>query len=193
MKGELVKLLSDKGLYDDFTVGQLNGEKFHIISNTDTIKNIETLAKDAGIEFVDIDEIMGAWGFDDEWCKCSGCMNVFNFYPSFYGETSNYVLFENDGYYCIDCAKEFKDSYLDGIINDPTRAVQKNVIDEQEIATLGFVKISEGHEQGYHEGQNADPQQLFNEASKQYSDVIFMVDNVGQFDVSFSVWGRNQE
>jgi hypothetical protein len=186
------RILNDKGFIEKLTRCRVSGHDFWIVDGWETLNGIKDAVKDEGLSYSDMDAILGQWGFDDEWCRCSGCMNAFNIYPSFYGQDLQYVVM-NEGYYCLECAKEFKDSYLEEIINEPTKAVQKNVISEQDLIGMGFEKKGEGYEQGHHEGQNADPQDIYSEVSREYGDIVFVVDNVGQFDVTFSVWCRSKK
>lgn len=65
-------------------------------------------------------------------------------------------------------------------------------ITQDEIESEGFVKFNKEQpfENGWHTGQDDDPKKITQKLLEDYSEVLFQIDRVGQFDVQFDVWVR---
>ena len=65
-------------------------------------------------------------------------------------------------------------------------------ITQVDIEAEGFVKFNKEHsyENGWHPGQTDDPKKIAQALLEDYSEVLFQINRVGQFDVQFDVWVR---
>ena len=76
------------------------------------------------------------------------------------------------------------------LLNDPSHC---NVFDI-DLASLGFTRIDQEFETGWHPGQTDEPQKVFERLQEEMPDHDFIFDlrSKGQFDISWSVWSRAQ-
>jgi hypothetical protein len=79
--------------------------------------------------------------------------------------------------------------YADEIINNSDFACLWSEVD---FSSLGFTKTDEHFENGWHDGQTDEPSKILEALQARGYDVIFSIDGVGQFDVSFSTWIREE-
>jgi hypothetical protein len=71
---------------------------------------------------------------------------------------------------------------------------KNNTIDNIDPEDYGYVKQSDRYENGWHPGQNDDPKAIAKALrEKGYRRFLFQVDNVGQFDLRFSVYIHQEE
>jgi hypothetical protein len=85
------------------------------------------------------------------------------------------------------------DDYIAHLVDHPERVDQF----ELDWTQHGFERlVADGaYESGLHPGQNDDPKKLmahWREVRPGY-EFLFTLDDVGQFDISFSIWGRKKE
>jgi hypothetical protein len=137
---------------------------------------------------IDVGTLLERHGYvlewEDEWCVCGNCNNAVRTSPDSYCWTRYYL--ETDGdIYCADCVKDDQDLVLQTFVGRSDRALTF----ECPLEEWGFVKLPLEFERGLYGGQSADPTKIGNALNRKgFSDWIFTVDDVGQFDSRFSVW-----
>ena len=64
-----------------------------------------------------------------------------------------------------------------------------------DLARLGFDMVDTGYENGWYEGQNANPEYIMQNAKRENPDqvYVFTLDKTGQFDMGFSIWAYTPE
>lgn len=131
----------------------------------------------------------------DEWAECSECYRAIRTEADSYSWQPSY-LFTEDGYVCHDCAKKDINAYLQDYINDSDKAV--TWLDSSELSTAGWTQWEESdphtYESGWYPGQTDNPADILASIQQETdSDVVFLIDSVGQFDMRFSAYTRDQE
>jgi hypothetical protein len=154
------------------------------------------LVLDTEDEFPDIDflEKLGIqWGFDDEYEECGECNHVIRTSPTNYGWRPDFWRSPSDGIICGACVRKDPEEYLDWLVNDPTRI--NVLIPAKELEDWGFRHLPEHYESGWHAGQDANPQQIFETLRQEHptAEIIFHWEDAGQFDLHFSVYIRDGE
>ena len=128
--------------------------------------------------------------FTDEYISCDDCGMIIRTTPAYYGDLPDYYIDDN-GASCGDCVRKHPEYYLDYLDNNPRSG--NTILDESVLTDNGYAKInSDSYESGFHPGQNDDPKKIFADLKTKYSHIIFNLDGAGQFDVSFSVWAKNE-
>lgn len=101
---------------------------------------------------------------------------------------------EDYGFCCADCIAEDPESILPEYINNPSNALTFDI----DLATLGFVQWElndpQIYEHGWYPGQTDDPKVILVEIESESDgpvEVVFCINNTGQFDIRFSAWVRN--
>jgi hypothetical protein len=137
-------------------------------------------------EFAEILEKIGVgieWG--DEWTTCDYCHKAVRTSPDSYGWTQSYAIFNECELVCHECIKDDPSGYIEEMIGDTGRAMTIDI----DLAEHGFVLLESDFENGFHPGQDADPKVIGKSLEQLGVDrFIFVIDDVGQFDISFSVW-----
>lgn len=125
----------------------------------------------------------------DEWTTCCDCGKAIRTSANSYCWTPYFVWANECEIVCLDCADE---SVLDQYINEPRKCVPPYL--KKLLVRAGFEQINrDEYENGFHPGQNDDPQKIFVEESKHCDELIFVQDEQSQFYIRFSVWGRSAE
>lgn len=141
-------------------------------------------------------ELLGAdvvW--HDEWVRCCECELAMRCQPDSYSWTM-YGAFVMSDYVCADCMVEDLDSYLEDYVNDSDRAV--TWCDGNVMADNGWTKWEprnpHTYETGWHPGQNDKPKPILAEIHREDSNtqVVFLIDTVGQFDMRWSAWTKKE-
>lgn len=141
-----------------------------------------------------LDEVGAECEWYDEWVRCEDCFRAFRGQPDSYSWQMYGAFVENAaGYICAECLIENFEDYVQDYVDNPDTAI--TWADESTLIENGWEKWN-GHqyENGWHPGQNDDPRKIY-EAIKSENDdlqIIFLIDNVGQFDIRFSAWIREQ-
>jgi hypothetical protein len=160
-----------------------NLDFFLIVDNWDTVKYLED---SFDMELDDLTNLIfgvsANWGFNDEWTTCSECDFIIHSSEGFRG----------DGWLrCEGCFKEDIEDLIEEYINNPKKAVSKNVVDELE--NIGFMKI-QSYENSWHaNGGKARPDTVFKLLSKDYHEIVFVLDREAQFETRFSAYARQKE
>ena len=126
----------------------------------------------------DIEEILGDWGFSDEYDMCSDCGNVIRTSPDSYSWTPEYWQSDN-GIFCGDCIEP--QNYIENIKNKLEGCYLVDPID------YGWVRIREDYESGLYEGANDNPEKILELLKGAGIDVLFKV-YPSQFSQVFEVY-----
>lgn len=133
-----------------------------------------------------VDSLLERMGYEiewsDEWTTCSNCGKALRISPDGYGWQPSYFLMYECEMYCKDCADI--PAYLESKENNPREALNDHI----NPADYGYVQIEDGFENGWHPGQTDDPKKIYEQYKDKYSRLLFCVDSVGQFNISFSIW-----
>lgn len=130
----------------------------------------------------------------DEWTTCADCYRALRTTGDSYGWTL-FGAFSEDGYVCSDCTMRDVDSYVADYVNDPDRAI--TWCKSADLIAIGFAQWApddpQTFESGWHPGQTDDPRDILASilATDEDAEVVFLIDNVGQFDVRFSAYVRS--
>lgn len=139
----------------------------------------------------DILERMGySLEWEDEWTTCGECGKAVRTSADSYGWQPSYVYYPSDcDITCIECLNGDAENYLETLENHPRRAL--NVQFSIDPAQCGYTLVRDGFENGFHPHQNDDPKAIYKDLREQgYDRVLFEIDGVGQFDISFRVWAK---
>ena len=142
-----------------------------------------------------IDDILERAGYaiewSDEWLIAHETGKAYRHSPNSYSWKPYFVMTDygdvigGDEIESGDQLEWYVNEYL---LNEPRRC---NVFDI-DLAALGFVPESGDYETGFHPGQTDDPRKVFAQIRKERpnSDVVFSLDDKGQFDTRWSAWTR---
>lgn len=124
--------------------------------------------------------------WEDEWGFCGECGRYVRTSPDSYGWTRSYYINSGD-LICHECAKESPDEYIEWLTNHPKHA--NTILDHKELNELGWELFIRNLENGLHEGQAASPAKVAQYLrSNNVDEFLFSIEDVGQFDTTFSVW-----
>lgn len=124
--------------------------------------------------------------WSDEWTTCDDCGKAVRTSPNCWDWLPSHHSDDN-GTVCHECIKQSPSDYVDSMVNRPKRAVTLDI----NLVAEGFELLESGFESGFHNGQDADPKTIYSRLSLVWEDILFKIDGKGQFDITFSVWGRN--
>lgn len=158
-----------------------NQETNKYVTIDDTMPRIANLLEKCGHEL--------EWG--DEWEVCNNCEGIFRTSPNGYGWKPNYHEWSDDEATCAECIKEhFVSDYLDELEGNWKSCMTFDV----DLNEYSYIKIDINFESGFHPGQNDSPENIAKTLSKNNIErFLFTLDDVGQFDTSFSVWIHSDE
>lgn len=141
-----------------------------------------------------IDDTLERAGFsiewEDEWTTCEDCGRAVRTSPDCYGWQPSYALIDDCQIVCADCLAKDPIEYLESLENHPTRALNMPAIDPAE---YGYTIVEQGFENGFHPGQNDNPKEIYKRLHEKFPRLLFRVDDVGQFDIGFSIWTKQDE
>jgi hypothetical protein len=127
--------------------------------------------------------------WSDEWTTCSNCNKALRTSPDSYDWQPAYTQ-DDSGIYCFECTDW--QQYLESLEDNPHTACFARC----NPAEYGYVRLSEPgeYENGYHSGQNDNPQQILTDLHKQGKrHIIFRIPEKSQFYISFEVGQRTPE
>jgi hypothetical protein len=140
------------------------------------------------------DYAVEAAGYVLDWpdavSSCDDCARAIH-----YGDTPSYAFVGDCTILCADCLKDNSaEDYLEGLENDPSRAVNVRGFDDALLAEHGYHKVASDYENGFHLGQTDEPKEILAKllAVNPTGRYIFKIDDAGQFDVRFAVWQAYQ-
>lgn len=121
--------------------------------------------------------------WNDEWTACEDCYNIFRISGDSYS-WQQYGTTQEGMCVCGDCLKDDPTDYLESLEDDPRAALTLD-IDPTE---YGYILIEDNFENGFHPGQTDDPAKILAELQeKNIERILFVVDEVSQFYIVFSV------
>lgn len=157
--------------------------------NPETQKSevVDTSPKDFG----EVLEKMGVeLEWSDEWDTCCDCYKAVRTSPDSYGWMRSYAIIDDCECVCHECIKKDPSGYIDELVGEEAKAMTIDI----DLSEHGFVQLESGFENGFHSGQDADPKVIAKSLRKLGIDrFIFVLDDVGQFDISFSLWVDKDE
>jgi hypothetical protein len=153
----------------------------------DTIKKLEKVLEAYGVEM--------EW--NDEWAPCDCCEKLVRISPSGYDWSPSYWLTEGE-LICIECLKENREGvtegYVEWLTSDSTRAMTGSLKDAVNLADYGYVELQGKFQNGMHYGMDADPKKIGKKLEEMGVErFIFVIDEVSQFYMNFSVWVHEEE
>lgn len=132
--------------------------------------------------------------WSDEWIQCDDCGKAFRSSPNSYRWEMYGYISEDGDVICGDCID--MPSYLESIENRPRKALTCALLYKHKpIEQYGYELVKDGFENGFYEGQNANPEEIlaaalvFNPQGR----YVFVIDGQGQFDIDFSLYRRLAE
>jgi hypothetical protein len=138
--------------------------------------------------------ILEAMGYNLEWSdqtsRCDHCNGCITDGPDYYGDSAHYAFLVECNVLCEHCIRaNFAEEYLEGLENNPRIGMFINGIDPAE---YGYEELESNFQNGFHPGQTDDPKKIFARLKGKYSRLLFVIDELGQFDVHFSVWFKRE-
>ncbi len=137
-------------------------------------------------------ELMGySCEWEDEWASCGNCYKAVRTSPNSYGWSQYWTLFNDCELICGDCIKESPEEYLEKLENNPKHCDTIGL----DLENLGYTLMEDDFENGFHQGMNANPQEILGKYQEKYPDgkFIFVLDEPSQFYIKFSIWKKNTE
>lgn len=151
--------------------------KFETIDNTPA--RLGELFEKMGIEL--------EWA--DEWVECDECSKLIRSSPNSYGWQFNGWIGECH-IMCADCVLKDPEDYLNELEGDSSKAITMDLDPEKH----GYTLLEDKFENGWYGGQSANPTVIAKSLEQlgiyRY---LFKVDDVGQFDMQFSVYVHDSE
>lgn len=140
--------------------------------------------------YFELDKI--EWGHNDEYtlCGCGNCQTAVRTSANGWGWQPGYII-TDCGCVLIEHADEDDiNSYVSEMINDSSRAVNCPSLD---LSLIGFKELEGGFEKGWY-GREDEPSEVLAKLQKSNPglELLFRVDDVGQFRANFSVWSRGK-
>jgi len=124
--------------------------------------------------------------WSDEWDSCHDCMKLVRSQPNSYGWKRAAWVSDDCEVFCHECVKADPSDYIESLVGVDNNGI---TIEDIDLEKYGFVKLQDNLENGWYGGQKADPKVVGKALRKQGIDrYVFVIDSVGQFDLSFSVW-----
>lgn len=149
---------------------------------------------DTPSRFGDIFKKMGLdIDWSDEYTGCSNCCGAIRTTHDSYGWQPEYLEI-NYEYYCNDCLDRNPDlikEYLQELEGSYNTALNNTHYHPED---YGYVNIQGGFENGLYGGQAADPKLIAKIVEESgVTRYLFRIDDVGQFDMEFSLWVHKSE
>lgn len=132
--------------------------------------------------------------WSDEWTiHYEGDGKAYRVSADSYGWQPSLIFSEGGDMWSAADAEADPDGFLEacGYIDNPGKAVPTNMLSQDQLRAIGFRPVETDLQNGWYHGQTDDPMTIFNALSEYgWREVIFYLDGVGQFDVHFSAWVR---
>jgi len=140
----------------------------------------------------DVQRMLERYGYEleweDEWTTCSDCGKALRTSADSYGWQPSYFWASDCEMVCIDCLDV--ESYLESLEDNPRKALNDHISPED----YGYIKLEGDFENGFHPGQNDKPTDIYKRLhAAGHKRLLFNIDGVGQFDISFSIWEKKPE
>lgn len=140
------------------------------------------LERDASMEWYD------EWMVDNE----SAPTRAYRTSPDSYGWQPAVVLDDDCEWLTPDSGPA---AWIAWAKNTPSRALMREYPTADDLDAAGFTEHACGYEAGWHPGQDADPAAIDRAAREQFGpeiDTLFRITSVGQFDLSFCLYVRDE-
>ena len=133
----------------------------------------------------------------DEWITCDICGKAVCTEPAYYGWQSSFVTVDHD-IICVDCYEDNLDDIIDEYKNTTEKCLPScflNLLEKQGFVCYSPDKYCKRYETGFHPGQTDDPKNVAKEIEKELPehDYIFILNDVGQFDIKWNVFIRKRK
>jgi hypothetical protein len=128
--------------------------------------------------------------WSDEWTTCTCCGGALRTSPDCYSWVKSYwSLPDGCGDVCKECVEKHElDNYIEWLEGSPRHADTFGI----DFAAHGYFKAQDDFENGFHRGQDADPEVIAESLrAKGIERFLFAIDGKGQFDINFSLWIHN--
>ena len=134
----------------------------------------------------------------DEWTSCSECYRAIRTESDSYGWKPEYAWLGDCDIVCSACLLEDVAGSIDagGYVNNPDKAITWT--DGATLEREGWTQWAPGdprqYESGWHPGQDDNPREILASilAADGDADVVFLIDETGQFDIRFSAYTRDR-
>lgn len=127
--------------------------------------------------------------WNDEWITCDDCYKLVRNKPDSYHWRQAYWETDN-GITCHECIKKDPSEYLSALEGQDSSCLTIDI----DLSEHGYKQLQGDFQNGFHEGQAADPKRIA--AALREQDVerfIFVLDEASQFYITFSVWVHETE
>ena len=124
----------------------------------------------------------------DEWVVCGYCNKAVRIQPDSYSWKRSFTI-DEDGITCLECVDPVE--HLESLEGNPLSC---NTFSRINPFDYGYVLVKSGFENGFHPGQTDNPKEI----AKKFETLgitryLFNLDQVGQFDIQFSIWIHESE
>lgn len=139
-------------------------------------------------------DVLEQAGYTLDWCdgvsRCDECYKAIETQPTHYGWKAQFHV--GDG--CIICAKclaSDPEPLLEDLRGNEDKAL---TLDNIDLSEHGYARVERRFENGWYGGQDDSPKAIAKWLrEREIEDFIFEIDSVGQFDMRFSVWVREED
>lgn len=192
MRSEVLELIKqDERVMDGLQFGKFEGDDFVVVEGWDVIERMDEILNNSGIEHRDAESELGEFGFDDEYTSCGNCGTFIKTTPDFYGSHQKFVIVKNE-LCCLECAKDYKEEYIEEHINNASKAIILNFVSESDLEEIGFKRYNtHSFSSGFHQGMDDEPKVILDKLKPYYDEIVFTIDETSQFYTSFSAWVRS--
>jgi len=134
----------------------------------------------------------------DEWTTCAECYRAVRIEPDSYGWKPEYAWLGDYDIVCSACLLEDVAGSIDAgdYVNNPDKAITwtDGATLEREGWTQWAPDDPQQYESGWHPGQDDNPREILASilAADDDADVVFLIDETGQFDIKFSAYTRDR-
>ncbi len=188
--------LEDIRLFSPDEVDDYSFDGFVAVGDWNTITRYDEDVR----RYVDVDdtpkrlgEALEAIGFQLDWSDttstCDDCGKLVQTEPDSYGWRAKFIT--GDGFLrCLECVESDPVEYLESIEGNPRTACVHGI----DPAKHGYVCVKDRMENGFHDGQDDDPKVVAAALRERGVErFLFQIDDVGQFDLRFSVYVHESE
>tara|TARA_R110000803_G_scaffold49591_1_gene103172 strand:+ start:615 stop:1256 length:642 start_codon:yes stop_codon:yes gene_type:complete len=123
----------------------------------------------------------------DEWSRCCECGKAIRSQGNSYHWTPSYAILGDD-YVCHVCIADDPESYVETLVNNANTA--NTILDEVQLAELGFEPYNGTYTNGWFDGQTDDPRTILDGAHG-FDDYVFSISENSQFYTKFVLFARN--
>lgn len=188
--------ICDNDIWDDIYMNiadDHDGNTYIIVDSWDDLNKLAVIAKDV-LELKDdkfyLDEVLNVnIVFSDEYITCSDCGHIIRISPDSYSWKPDFYL--GDGFIvcnkCFNDIESYQEEYIESKINNPKEAINNELITEEQLENIGFKKLDIDYQYGFYD-RHDNPVEIYENLSSHYDEIVFFVDNVGQFHTDFTVF-----